>query len=128
MLGSGTFSRESGSTNDIMVYVTFPGHLVVPESPTWWCKVRFTVPSFYQYGVPLFQGTDSGPWARLRGGYKPAGGAKAWLMCHSRALVVVAAANPPSNMPPATSDPSSGRYVALAPGGFVGPRVGRRLS
>jgi hypothetical protein len=27
-------------------------------------------------GVPLIQGTDSGPRARLRGGNKPAGGAK----------------------------------------------------
>jgi hypothetical protein len=27
--------------------------------------------------VPLFQGTDSGPRAHLRGGYEPAGGAKA---------------------------------------------------
>jgi hypothetical protein len=43
----------------------------------------------------LFQGTDSGPRARLRGGYKPVGGAKAWLMCHFRALADVAAANPP---------------------------------
>jgi hypothetical protein len=27
-------------------------------------------------GVPLIQGTDSGPRTRLRGGYEPAGGAK----------------------------------------------------
>jgi hypothetical protein len=48
VLGFGTFSRESGSTDDITVYATFSGHLVVPESPTWWCKVLFTAPSYYQ--------------------------------------------------------------------------------
>jgi hypothetical protein len=48
VLGSDTFSRESGSTNDITGYATFSGHLVVPESPTWWCKVLFTAPSYYQ--------------------------------------------------------------------------------
>jgi hypothetical protein len=47
VLGSGTFSRGSGSTDDITVYVTFSGHLVALESPTWWCKVLFTAPSYY---------------------------------------------------------------------------------
>jgi hypothetical protein len=36
MMGSGTFPWGSGSTDDIMVYVTFSGHLAAPESPTWW--------------------------------------------------------------------------------------------
>jgi hypothetical protein len=36
-----------------------------------------TVPSYCSKGVPLIQGTDSGPRAHLRGGYEPAGGAKA---------------------------------------------------
>jgi hypothetical protein len=61
------------------------------------------------------------------GGYKPVGGAKAWLMCHFWALADVAAANPPSVIPPATSDPAAGRYVAPAPGGFVGPHAGRLI-
>jgi hypothetical protein len=43
MLGSGTFSRGPESTDDITVCVTFSGHLVAPESPTW----LFTVPSYY---------------------------------------------------------------------------------
>jgi hypothetical protein len=34
MLGSDTFSRGSGSTDDITVYVTFSGHLAAPELPT----------------------------------------------------------------------------------------------
>jgi hypothetical protein len=37
-------------------------------------------------GVPLFQGTDSGPRAHLRGGCEPAGGAKTYILCkHSMA-------------------------------------------
>jgi hypothetical protein len=32
MLGSGTFSRGSGSTDNITVYVTYSGHLAAPES------------------------------------------------------------------------------------------------
>jgi hypothetical protein len=34
MLGSGTFPWGSGSTDDIMVYVTFSGHLAAPVLPT----------------------------------------------------------------------------------------------
>jgi hypothetical protein len=59
---------------------------VVPlEPPTWWGRVLFTVqlenavraPRLHTVvGVPLIQGTDSGPRARLRGGYEPASGAK----------------------------------------------------
>jgi hypothetical protein len=41
MLGSGTFPRGSGSTNDITVYVTFFGYLAAPESPTWWGQALF---------------------------------------------------------------------------------------
>jgi hypothetical protein len=37
-------------------------------------------------GVPLFQGTDSGPRAHLRRGCEPAGGAKTCILCkHSMA-------------------------------------------
>jgi hypothetical protein len=43
MLGSDTFPWGSGSTDDIMVYVTFSGHLAAPESPTWWGRALFTV-------------------------------------------------------------------------------------
>jgi hypothetical protein len=32
-------------------------------------------------GVPLFQGTNSGPRAHLRGGCEPAGGAKTCILC-----------------------------------------------
>jgi hypothetical protein len=42
MLGSDTFPRGSGSTDDIMVYVTFSGHLAAPESPMWWGRALFT--------------------------------------------------------------------------------------
>jgi hypothetical protein len=42
MLGSGTFLRGSGSTDDITVYVTFSGHLAALESPTWWGRALFT--------------------------------------------------------------------------------------
>jgi hypothetical protein len=52
MLGSSTFSRGSGSTDDITVYVTFFGHLVAPESPTWWGRALFTTPSYYSKGYP----------------------------------------------------------------------------
>jgi hypothetical protein len=41
MLGSGTFPWESRSTDNIMVYVTFSGHLAAPESPTWWGQALF---------------------------------------------------------------------------------------
>jgi hypothetical protein len=53
MLGSGTFSQGSGSTNDIMVYVTYSGHLAAPESPTWWGRALFTAPSYYSKRYPL---------------------------------------------------------------------------
>jgi hypothetical protein len=46
------FLTGSGSTDDFMVYVTFSGHLVAPESPTWWGRALFTVPSYYSKGYP----------------------------------------------------------------------------
>jgi hypothetical protein len=54
--------------------------------PAWWGQALFatrleiaawTSRLHTVVRVPLFQGTDSGSWARLRGGYEPAGGAKA---------------------------------------------------
>jgi hypothetical protein len=41
MLGSGTFPGGSGSTDDIMVYVTFSGHVAAPESSMWWGRAPF---------------------------------------------------------------------------------------
>jgi hypothetical protein len=63
-----------------------------------------------------------------QGGYKPAGGAKAWLARYFRALAVVTVANPSSVMPPATSVPTAGKYVAPAPAGFIGVRVGHLIA
>jgi hypothetical protein len=83
---------------------------------------------YYSKGYPLFQGTDSGPRARLRGGYKPAGGGKAWLARYFWALAVVIVANPSSVMPPATSVPTAGKYVAPAPANFIGVRVGHLIA
>jgi hypothetical protein len=56
------------------------------EPPTWWGGVLFTTrleiaawaPCLHmRLEISLFRGTDSGLRARLRGGYEPAGGAKA---------------------------------------------------
>jgi hypothetical protein len=44
------FLTGSGSTDDITIYITFSGHLVVPESPTWWGRALFTAPSYYSKG------------------------------------------------------------------------------
>jgi hypothetical protein len=41
MLGFGTFPWRSGSTDDIMVYVTFSGHVAAPESSMWWGRTLF---------------------------------------------------------------------------------------
>ena len=41
MLGSATFPWGSGSTDDIMVYVTFSGHVAAPESSMWWGRALF---------------------------------------------------------------------------------------
>jgi hypothetical protein len=41
MLGSDTFPWVSGSTDDIMVYVTFSGHVAAPESSMWWGRALF---------------------------------------------------------------------------------------
>jgi hypothetical protein len=58
----------------------------------------------------------------------PAGGAKAWLAGYFWALAVVTVANPSSVMPPATSVPAAGKYVAPAPASFIGVRVGRLIA
>jgi hypothetical protein len=34
-------SMGSGSTGDIVVYVTFSGHMVAPESSMWWDRTLF---------------------------------------------------------------------------------------
>ena len=41
MLGFGTFPWGSRSTDDIMVYVTFSGHVAAPESSMWWGRALF---------------------------------------------------------------------------------------
>jgi hypothetical protein len=35
------FPTGSGSTDDIMVYVTFSSHLAAPESPMWWGRALY---------------------------------------------------------------------------------------
>jgi hypothetical protein len=35
------FSWGSGSTSDIVVYVTFSGHMAAPESSMWWGRALF---------------------------------------------------------------------------------------
>jgi hypothetical protein len=52
MLGSGTFSRGSGSTDYITVYVTYSGLLTAPESTMWWGRTLFTAHSYYSKGYP----------------------------------------------------------------------------
>jgi hypothetical protein len=77
MLGSGTFSRGSGSTDDITVYVTISGHLAALESPTWWGRALFTAPSCYSKGYPCSRvpivavGPTSGEVTSLQVGPKP---------------------------------------------------------
>jgi hypothetical protein len=39
-----------------------------------------TTPLYCRKGVPLIQGTDSGPWAYLRGGCEPVGRAKICIL------------------------------------------------
>jgi hypothetical protein len=77
MLGSDTFSRGSGSTDDITVYVTYSGLLAAPESPTWWGRTLFTAPSYYSKGYPcswvpiVAPGPTSGEVTSLQVGPKP---------------------------------------------------------
>jgi hypothetical protein len=77
MLGSGTFSRGSGSTDDITVYVTYSGLLAALESPTWWGRALFTAPSYYSKGYPCSRvptvapGPTSGEVTSLQVGPKP---------------------------------------------------------
>jgi hypothetical protein len=61
--GSDAFLRSSGPTDGILEYITSPVHIASLGLPTCWGRV-------------LIQGTDSGSWARLRGGNEPAGRAK----------------------------------------------------
>jgi hypothetical protein len=68
----------------------FPCHAVLPTPPMWWGQVLLlvrpgghctaTAPLFCRKGVPLIQGTDSGPWAYLRGGCEPVGRAKICIL------------------------------------------------
>jgi hypothetical protein len=86
MQGSDTFLWGSGSTVDTLEDIVFSGHVAALEPSTWWGRVLFTTRleiaarALRLHTVvrdTLFQGTDSGPRAHLRGGYEPAGGAKA---------------------------------------------------
>jgi hypothetical protein len=68
----------------------FPCHAVLPTPPMWWGQVLLLVrprgrcmamaPLYYRKGVPLIQGTDSGPRAYLRGGCEPVGRAKICIL------------------------------------------------
>jgi hypothetical protein len=49
--------------------------VTVSRSPRNQKPLRWRSAFTLQQGVPLFQGTDSGPRAHLRGGREPAGGA-----------------------------------------------------
>jgi hypothetical protein len=69
----------------ILGCIIFSRHVVPLEPSTWWGWALFTVRLadavraqrlYTVVGVPLIQGTDSGPQACLREGYEPAGGAK----------------------------------------------------
>jgi hypothetical protein len=87
-------------------------------------------------GVPLFQGTDSGPRAYLRGGFEPTGGAKTCILCkHSmaddrgislaRAVLTqhAHAVSLPLVKPTAVPIFSADWCVAPMHGGFVVPHV-----
>jgi hypothetical protein len=67
----------------------FPCHAVLPTLPMRWGRVPLPVRPggvvrvrrlHTAEGVPLSQGTDSGPRAHLRGGCEPAGGAKICIL------------------------------------------------
>jgi hypothetical protein len=84
--GFGTLPWGSGPTVDTLGYIVFSGHVAAPEPSTWWGRVLFTTRLEIATWVlrlhtivrgTLFQGTDSGPQAHLRGGCEPASGAKA---------------------------------------------------
>jgi hypothetical protein len=83
--GSDAFLRRSGTTDGILECITSSVHMAPLELPMCWGQVLFTVRLEIVVRaqclhtivrVPLIQGTDSGPRARLRGGNEPAGGAK----------------------------------------------------
>jgi hypothetical protein len=84
--GSDAFPWGSGPTADTLEYIVFSGHVAAPEPSTWWGRVLFTtrleivaqVPHLHTVvrGTPV-SGYRQWPRAHLRGGYEPAGGAKA---------------------------------------------------
>jgi hypothetical protein len=83
--GSGASSWRSGPTNCILGYIIFSGHVVPLEPSTRWGRVLFTVRLEIVVWAPclhtVVRGTPDSvyrqwPWARLRGGNEPAGGAK----------------------------------------------------
>jgi hypothetical protein len=65
MLGSGTFPRGSGSTDNITVYVTFFGHLAASESPTWWGRALFTARLEIDAWVPRLYHSKGYPCSRV---------------------------------------------------------------
>jgi hypothetical protein len=86
MQGSSAFPWGSGPTFDTLEGIVLCGHVAAPEPSTWWGRSPFTTRLEIAAWVSrlhtvvrgtLFQATDSGPRAHLRGGYEPAGGAKA---------------------------------------------------
>jgi hypothetical protein len=84
--GSDTFPWGSRLTVDTLEYIIFSGHVAAPELSTWWGRVLFTTrleiaaraPRLHTVvrGTPVL-GYRQWPRAHLRGGYEPAGGAKA---------------------------------------------------
>jgi hypothetical protein len=86
--GSDTFQWGSGPTVDTLEDIVFSGHVAALEPSTWPGRVLLTTRLEIAAWAPrlhavvmgtMFQGTDSGPRAHLRGGSEPASGAKAWL-------------------------------------------------
>jgi hypothetical protein len=84
--GSDTFPWGSGPTVDTLEYIVFSGHVAALEPSTWWGRVLFTTRLEIAVWVlrlhAVVRGTPVSvyrqwPWAHLRGGYEPAGGAKA---------------------------------------------------
>jgi hypothetical protein len=86
MQGSGIFPWWSGPTVGTLGDIVFSGHGAALEPSAWWGRVLFATrleiavwaPRLHTvvWGTPV-SGYDSGPQAHLRGGYEPAGGAKA---------------------------------------------------
>jgi hypothetical protein len=84
--GSGIFPWGFGPTVDTLEYIVFFGHVAAPEPSTLWGRMLFTmrleiaawVPRLHTIvrGTPVL-GYRQWPPVHLRGGYEPAGGAKA---------------------------------------------------